>query len=347
MEKASIFPLFLFVFSLMIYPVHASTSVEVGVYYYVWYDPSTPVSWEYPKIHDQPILGFYNSCDSEIIKQHFAWMSELHIDFAILSWWGINHFTDNASKQVFEVAKENVTNVKLCVMIEPYNETEDGYNYSQLYDHVYDAFVSPYPTVYYQYGHYDAYGTYFYKPLLLFYNGAYLTPNEFPKDDRFTILVVGHSDYANWIYEDVRKTYADYPWPNEPIPRERQVSILPRFDDYYVRSPNYTIDSKLEWLYDSQWKRALDYAQKGKVNLVTIVSWNEYPERTAIEPHYDSTAVNRDPYFLFSKTEQYIAELKGIKTDSELWYNNPRTYAITAGVIIFIAIIGKYVYDKA
>lgn len=343
MKNLSIPLLFLFVLLTSCIPVHALTSnVEVGVYYYLWYDLSNPVSWEYPKIHDKPVLDFYNSSDPEIIKQHFAWMSELHIDFAILSWWGINTFTDNASKEVFATAKQNVTNVKLCIMIEPFNET-GTYNYTQLYDYIYGTFVSAYPTVYYKYFGSAESSTFQLKPLLLFFNAPQLTPNGiFPRDSRFIIIISGNAPYAEWIYEDVKPDK-----PAAPVPRQRQISVLPRYDDYYVRSPNYTIDSKLEYLYEEQWARAIEYSSNHSVDIVTITSWNEYPERTAIEPHYDSTAADRDPYLLFSKTQDYIAQLKGISTQaSEIWYENPRIYIIICGVTIFIAIIGKYMYEK-
>ena len=49
-----------------------------------------------------------------------------------------------------------------------------------------------------------------------------------------------------------------------------------------------------------------------------ITSWNEYPERTEIEPHYDATACNQDPYFLYNKTKNYINQLHQLSAVSYL-----------------------------
>ena len=66
---------------------------------------------------------------------------------------------------------------------------------------------------------------------------------------------------------------------------------------------------KLEYLYDQQWQKALDCNIQNAIDLITITSWNEFPERTAIEPHHDATASNQDPYFLYNKTMNYISQL--------------------------------------
>ena len=324
-----------------VYATSENNDVEVGVFYYVWYNPDDSASWEYPKIHDKPVLGYYNSCDSAVIKQHLNWMSEARIDFLIVSWWGMynqtswNSFINNATYQIFKTAKETVSNVKVCIMVEPFNETASGYNYTEIYNYVYSTFYMNYPTVYFKYEG---------KPLLLFYNSEYLTADgTVPEDNRFTVKIVGHCDYAEWIYDDVATTHK----PNPPIPRERQIPVSPRFDDYYVRNPNCTIDAKLEYLYVEQWERAVNLAQEGKIDIITITSWNEFPERTAIEPHYDSTASNRDSYYLFKLTKNYILQLKDpASVPADPWYENPRNYAIVMVLIGFCIIVGRWMYER-
>jgi len=282
--------------------------VQIGIFYYVWYNPSDPTSWDYPKICDKPVLGYYNSCDPEVIKQHFAWLSDLRLNFAIISWWGLynqtpwNSFINNATHQVFRFARENVTNIKFCIMVEPFNRTNNPtYNFTEIYNYVYDNFITPYPTVYYQYQE---------KPLICFFNNESLTPNgNIPKDNRFMIKIVGQQSYTDWIYTDLIPVM-------EPTPRNRQISVTPRFDDSRFRTSSYVVDKNLcEEVYEEQWKRAIEYVKKGIVDVITICSWNEYPERTVIEPHWDADAYDRDPYFLYSKTRKYIAELKGITND--------------------------------
>jgi len=320
------------------YATSESKKVEIGVFYYVWYNPNDPTSWEYPKIQDKPVLGFYNSCDSDVIKQHLDWISEAFIDFIIVSWWGMynqtswHSFINNATYQVFKTARENGSNVKVCIMVEPFNETVNGYNYTEIYDYIYSTFYEKFPTVYFKY---DG------KPLLLFYNAEYLTANGIiPEDNRFTVKIVGHSDYADWIYEDVATTHK----PNPPIPRERQIPVCPRYDDYYVRYPNCTIDAKLEYLYAEQWERAINLTQEGKIDIITITSWNEYPERTMIEPHYDSTAWNPDPFYLYNMTCDYVIQVKNLETSNseEVWYKNPLVFGIT----LFFVLLGFFVFHQ-
>jgi len=280
---------------------------KIGIFYYVWYDPNLSVSWEYPKIADKPVLDYYNSCDPEIIATHLKWISELGINFIILSYWGHYFQWDEWYKfqlstihQIFKVAKENITNVKLCLMIEPFDRRDQPlYNYTETYDYIYTNFVEPYPTVYFKYQG---------KPLVTFFNDPHLTPNGvYPKDDRFTMLIVGGDTYVDWFYTSDLFPY----WVHEPYPRNRQISVIPRFDDSQYRDPPHIVDADLTLgVYKKQWEKAINLAKENKIDIITITSWNEYVERTAIEPHYDYTAWNPDPYYLYNMTKNFINELR-------------------------------------
>jgi len=277
---------------------------QVGAFYYAWYDPASNVSWEYPKIQDKPVLGYYNSCDPAIIQQHLNWLSDLHVDFIVVSWWGMynqtgwHSFINNSTVQIFQVASANFTNVEVAMMVEPFNES-GTYNFTEIYDYIY-GLVEEYPTVYFK-----VEGN---KPLLCFFNGENMTsPDVFVRDDRFTVKIVGNDNTAEWQYDGVMKE--DNPPIATPFPRDRQISVSPRFDDFYVRPNNKTVDAKLEYLYAEQWQKALDYTKQNAIDFITITSWNEYPERTAIEPHYDATASNKDPYYLYNQTKDYIRQL--------------------------------------
>jgi len=310
----------------------------------VWYDPSQPASWEYPKIQDMPVLGYYNSSDPAVIEQHFAWLSDLHLDFLVVSWWGMYNQTDwhsfinNATVQVFQVARANVTNVKVAVMVEPFNES-GSYNFSEVYDWVY-SLAQQYPTIYYKVED---------KPLICFFNGVNLTADGvFQRDNRFTVKIVGNDRTSEWEYNNV--ALSGLPPNSQPFPRDRQISVSPRYDDFYVRTPNETIDAKLEYLYAQQWMQALNYSKQNAVDFITVTSWNEFPERTAIEPHVDATASNHDPYYLYNVTKAYIVELKNFESmipTEQAWYDNP--YRIAAvGVAMFLAIIvAVELYKKA
>lgn len=279
-------------------------SPQVGAFYYVWYNPSQPVSWEYPKIQDTPVLGYYNSCDATIIEQHFHWLSDLRLDFIIVSWWGMynqsdwHSFINNSTVQVFQVAKANFTNVKVAVMVEPFNES-GTYNFTEVYNWVFANLFEQYPTIYFKV---DG------KPLLCFFNDESMTSTDvFQRDDRFTVKIVGNDNTAEWQYDGV--TEKNNPPKAIPFPRDRQISVSPRFDDFYVRENNETVDAELEYFYDQQWQKALSYIKQNAIDFITITTWNEYPERTEIEPHYDATASNQDPYYLYNKTTEYISQV--------------------------------------
>ncbi len=321
---------------------YVERSPQVGAFYYTWYDPSQTASWEYPKIQDKPVLGYYNSCDPAVIEQHFAWLSDLRMDFIVVSWWGMYNQTDwhsfmsNATMQVFQVARENVTNVKVALMVEPFNES-GTYNFSEVYDWVYTNLYQNYPTIYYKV---DS------KPLLCFFNGQNMTADGvFQRDDRFTVKIVGNDPTAEWLYDCATEKNN----PVAPAPKDRQISVSPRFDDYYVRTPNETVDSRMEYLYDQQWDAVLNYSKQNAIDFVTVTSWNEYPERTMIEPHYDATATNHDPFFLCNLTKTYIEEMKGINQEvtyeaPKYWYQNPYAFVVIFGVLILAAFLAIEIY---
>lgn len=281
---------------------------QIGIFYYVWYNPNDPVSWEEPKIVDKPVLGLYDSSNLTVIRQHILSMKGLGIDFLIISWWGFyddcGKFTDNATEQVFKVGDEMVFNtdkgmqkLKFAIMVEPFNKTGNSYDYGGIYDHVYNEYVMPYSSVYYNNG----------KPLICFFNDGNLTPNgRIPKDERFNALIVGQMDYAQWVYTDVNPYVA----PSH-TPLTNQTSVTPRFDDSRFRTPPCVVDANLtQGVYDREWNNAIQLWKEGKIGTILITSWNEYVERTAIEPHYDATAKNQDPYFLFNKTKYYIDQIR-------------------------------------
>ncbi len=292
---------------LMLIPIahaSASTHVNVGVFVYTWYNPSSPISWQYPKIVDKPVLGFYDSSNPKVVATQIEQIEGLGIDFVMLNWLGKGTFSDEAVGTWYQVAKSRSTQLKLSIMVEPYDEMH-AYNYSEIYDRAYALFqADPIHSLITNS-----------KPVIFFYNGATLTgeaARALPLDDRFDVMTVGHRAYVDFWYDDIRGN-PDYVPPR--IPYRDQVSVLPRFDDYWqwatgLRDHVDVVDRHLtEGLYRSQWDRAIDLASKGLVIWITIATWNEYSERTEIEPHYDNTAYTMDPYYLYNLTKQYVAVL--------------------------------------
>jgi hypothetical protein len=62
-------------------------------------------------------------------------------------------------------------------------------------------------------------------------------------------------------------------------------------------------------LYDKQWKDVISH--KKELKLVAIATWNDFTERTQIEPCNDSTSAYKDdPFFLLNRTKYWISILK-------------------------------------
>jgi len=335
-----IFPLFLLLSCLVVPFVHSysNADVQVGIFYYVWYGYGSH-QWlnEYPSIIDKPLLGWYDGDNVSVIEQHFTWLSDLMINFVVVSWFGVDSQEDNNTKVVFETVKNNSFNVKLCILVEPFNETV-GYNYTAIYDYVYDTYVVPYPSVYYKpfvSG---------YKPLLCFFNAENLTDPRYcdfftNKDSRFDVKVVGGQDYVDWLMQDL----TPYACPHY----QRQICVSPRYDDSGTREGNPISDRDYtEGLYSNEWDFALSLVRKGAVDFITVYSFNEYHERSQIEPCRDATGWNSDPYYLYNMTKEYIDLLHGINPLSEVkptyWYQNPILFGVIAlGICLGVVMLWK------
>ena len=329
--------------------VHAQGTPQVGIYVYTWYDPTYASNWGYPKIVDKPVLGFYNSCDPGVIATQLKQIEDLGVDYVMLNWMGPGTFSDICVGEWFRIAYENVSRVKVAMMVEPYNET-GTYNYTEIYDRAYSLYSTYQASAFLQT---DEYGNL--APVIFLYNGDVLTGNSwetfpaYPNDPRLVEIIVGHREYVDFWYDDIHQNY--YP-PSTPW--GRQISVLPRFDDYWqwktgLRDHTDTVDQDLdEGLYAAQWERALNFSRRGMVDFVNIATWNEYPERTMIEPHFDNTAVHTDPYYLYNMTRDYIAELKGLEPTEfakpMYWYQNPYAFVGIFLVIVFAVFIFIEIY---
>jgi hypothetical protein len=281
-------------------PLEATIRPKTGVYYYPWYVGNWSVN--HPNCPDTPVLEKYDSSNLSVIDQHLNWFEQLGINFVIFSWWGKGSPSDiNAQIMVNEMAK-NHSNIQFFIMSEPftsgwdepYNPPTGIYNYTLIYNYIYDTYVAPYNSRYFRL---DG------KPAIGFFDGAYsknLTAPEVPTDRRFTLRLIGSSSFANddWEYQ-----VPDPRLSTQPVCRDGEISVCPR---YNASGWNEDVDYT-QGLYDTQWDKAINETAHGNTKIVTIISWNEYAERTQIEPTNDTTsAFKNDPFYLFNKTEEYI-----------------------------------------
>ncbi len=288
----------------------------VLTYYYVWYGRGlghrhwndTPAG----EVIDVPLLGFYSSYSTLTIVTQLALMKLAGIDGVIVSWWGPGSYEDRVAKRVFRYLR--IFGLKGCIMIEPFitgsvTRARDVYNssfWSHVLSYIEKNFIEPYPHTYIRI---DG------KPLVLAFApvGVFYRPH--PKN--LVIRIVGlFVDQVNQLSSitGARLDWDLWPWY---IPLSRgfhglrirvggYVALSPRYDpaievvegtdreDPLVMDRSYThLTYLMEWIWVV---KHLD-----SVRIVAIYSWNEYHERSEIEPHIYATG--------FSGLYPYIATL--------------------------------------
>jgi len=309
---------------------------KIGLYYYPWYVGDWSVN--HKNCPDTPVLGQYNSSDLHVMDQHLNWFEQLGIDFIIFSWWGKGSPADANTKIMANEISRNYSNIQFFIMVEPfttgwdeaYNPLNGICNYTLIYNYIYDTYAD----------HYNS--SYFYldgKPAIGFYDGPTrnLTINGVPDDNRFTSRLIGPFPNDNWEYQ-----VPDPSLSTQPVCMDNEISVCPRYDAHgWHEDVNYTQE-----LYDQQWHKAISDANQGKVNIVTIISWNEYAERTQIEPTNDTTsAFKSDPFHLFNKTKQYIETIKTIN-NTVAPTSLTTIYTIAGGVVLTVIVLTAFVFRK-
>jgi hypothetical protein len=259
---------------------------------------------------DKPVLGYYNSDNLGVLRSHIYWFDDLGIDFVMIPWQGVNNnpYVNQNTHLFFEVLKSCSKHVRACICIE---KTGAETNETELYNYISDEFVAQYPNNYYYHKG---------KPLIIFFSvdsTIFNASDPLKKDSRFTTVTMGISEQDDWLYQNINYPEKGFP-PNYggESPRCGHIPVIPRYDDTHITNPprpsQYCCDPQLTWLFDAEWKKALDAVKNNEVDVITISWWNEYAERTNIEPHYDYTALNKDPFFLYNKTKTYIQIAKQI-----------------------------------
>lgn len=100
----------------------------VLAHYYPWYGtPDGPSGrwnhWDPVTPHhgsaDTPSLGFYDSRDPEVLRQHIDWARDAGIDAFVVSWWGPRSFEEGSLNILLELLEEEqVEDFAITVMIE-------------------------------------------------------------------------------------------------------------------------------------------------------------------------------------------------------------------------------------
>jgi hypothetical protein len=295
--------------------VGKSNATKVGFFYYVWYNgtlgqghwngtpPDDPNSTKWTVV-DEPVLGFYNSSDPKVIKQHLEWFRELGIDFLFVSWWGPNSFEDNATKTLFSIAAQYGYPIQFAIMVEAY-DWSGLYDFKTIYDYITDTYVTPYGNIYMRL--YDL-------PLVCFFNdNINMTRTEENRTairsvSGFSARIIGQSNYVDWYaWRPCSTDGEDYPSVFPKLSEDGFTCIEPRYDDSHIGGHSTFDEDYTEGLYDEQWRTAQEYRDQGNLSIVAIYSWNEYHERSEIEPHISPEG--KLVLMPFSKTYHYTQSI--------------------------------------
>ena len=299
----------------------------MGTFLYLWYGNATTGNgglgspgWNSSSspgggsVVDQPSIGYYVSDSNSTFKAQVTEMQSAGISFAVVSWWGPNSTGENgainkAPLDLFRYIQATKSDFKVAIMVDAY---EGGNNltssqYAQDYGYISSTFVQPFN------------GSYFHwqgKPLLLFFNP--ITPNN-PGNPDYTIRSVGNKpNPVQWTFWDAPASFlvsqagtgvnATNDEGNANISSDGEVTIVPRIDSYYNRDHQggsyLRFDPTLALgLYAEQWSYVISHSSQ--VKLVLIYSFNEYHERSEIEPHADFTNGTISSTFLLNLTARY------------------------------------------
>jgi len=320
---------------------HPNSTIPVGGVYYLWYGNITTGTgglgspgWDSHSCPgggvavDQPNIGYYVSDSNQTFQTQIAEMRSAGLSFAVVSWWG--PFTageagavNKATLDLFRYLKGTNSTFKVAIMIDSF-ETSCGLPtapMSQVYDYIQSTYALPFSQWYF-----DWQG----KPLLMVFNTGDRTFAPLYNDTRFTSKLIGNyacvpvetcpnhslNQALNWVWWDAPAQYfqgqgGTYNVTNDEgqpvISADGEVTIVPRTDSYFDRAYQngsyLRFDASLtEGLYEEQWNYVL--SQRSSIHLVIIYSWNEYHERTAIEPHVDGNNTLPEGYLL-SVTARY------------------------------------------
>ena len=249
---------------------------------------------------DTPLLGFYNSSDPSLIRQHLKWFDELGVDFLIVSWWGSStlqgyEFADTTTRLVFDLINETNSPIKITLMVEDFNQS-GTYDFTAIYDYIYDNYATRYGNEFF-----DLNG----KPLVCWWNSDMTNTSEsrqrIGNDSRFAARIIGHHDYVDWYaWRPCSVDDEDYPLTLPKLSKDGFTCIEPRYDDSHIGRSGTFDDDYSEGVYDRQWTWALK--QGSNLSIIAIYSWNEYHERSQIEPHITNGTLVLLP---FTKTYQY------------------------------------------
>lgn len=252
---------------------------------------------------------------------------------------GPNSYEDNSTKILFNVTSRYAGWMKLAVMVEGFSEGTD-YNFTDVYEYLNTNYLIPYNDVCMKLND---------KPLVCWFNFPRMTiPGDnrlaIYNDSRFEARIVGQSYYVDWWFGT--------PWSGNydsrpSVYRDKEICVEPRYDDTNLGWGSHKFDENYALgLYDAEWNTAIAQAEEGSVEIVTVYSWNEFHERSQIEPCYDSTSYfkgENPQYYVSNKTKTYIGQIKSL---GEFWSFPFYGYVVIVFIAGIVPIVSYLVYRR-
>jgi hypothetical protein len=264
-------------------PVAATGTREVIAQYYAWFDQN---SWGPSRVPDQPAQP-YNSADRATIDRQVTQAQQSGIDAFALDWWGPGNPTDSNLQTLLSVAAQHGFKVTITFdqdspFVHNTGDIVNDLNYASRY------FSSP------AWFHYNG------KPVVAFYGtrkydvgtwssirgmvGSGQSAIWLAEGDLFQYLSVfdGIYPYSIAWSPDPASQLADYGRQARAYPGKLWVAtVMPGYNDTLLGRPNgFWVDRQGGAYYTSVWQGAI----ASQPDLVSITSWNEWPEGSQIEP---------------------------------------------------------------
>ncbi len=259
-------------------------------FYYPWYSsPDGPSGiwrhWdpgaEYAATH-VPLIGFYDSCSTEVISYHVRTAQSVGLDGFICSWWGPGNYIDDAFSKILDVGYG--AGFSSTVYLEVVQDAHDLYR--QLH------------YVLTRYGSHPVFLRYAERPVIFVYSrviGA-LTLGDFAavfsqlEEQGLPAVYIADSLDARYLdVFDGLHTYSPlnvmdrYPALVDACAARGKIfaaTVAPGYDDTIIRRPGLVVDRMNGSFYMGAWEMVMI----SKPQWVLVTSWNEWHEGSEIEP---------------------------------------------------------------
>lgn len=265
-------------------------------YYYIWYTGAAYPEWP-PR--DRPLLGEYRSDDPDVIRQHIRWARAAGITGWIVCW---SHLRDWSFAPLAEVARRENFKLHVCADM-PYLSLEDrAREMTDLVEawagrspfRAVDGKMAVHTFMSYQYA------PELWEPLLApLRDRAVFLHDGFQFDDpagplyaggRYLDVFDGLSPYlwygAQYVEPHLshwRRVAAQFALAREETAARGKLWVAPcnpMYDDTWIRTPGAVQNP----MGTDQLRRTYATAVETLPDAVSIVSWNEWPEQSHVEP---------------------------------------------------------------